>query len=84
MNLTCPQGAFLCKSEKSCISSLEVCDGVQDCLSNEDEDDRNCQNLISFHCQSGNKQIPQQMICDFKYDCPDLSDEIYCSKIFFK
>lgn len=77
LKILCPEFSFFCKKDKICISLMEICDGNKDCFSNEDEEI--CIEPLYFQCHSGNQTIPNQYFCDFKVDCTDLSDEIYCS-----
>lgn len=78
----CKHNSFFCKnSNKTCINLLYVCDGENDCLGGEDE--QNCSYLNDFRCSNG-KFIKIQFLCNFVNDCPDGIDELNCGiPIFF-
>lgn len=64
-----------------------MCDNSPDCLYSEDEStncDYNQRKL--FLCHSLNESISYKKVCDFFPDCPDGSDEMFCSNLtlFFK
>lgn len=77
----CPENSFVCKEDKICISSREVCDGITDCFSNEDE--KNCSSLTRFQCKSSKLTISAQHVCNLFPDCEDASDELFCSKYYY-
>lgn len=75
-NFTCLQNHFLCRKDLICINSVYVCDGIQDCPSNEDED---CIIHQSAHqCFNSTQTISYSLICDSYEDCEDGSDETNC------
>ena len=67
---------FRC-NDSSCIYRDNVCDGVADCPTREDEISCEC-NDMSFTCGSTGQCIPLSKVCDFVQDCPDGSDEVLC------
>lgn len=77
LKTACPTGTFLCSNNGNCISAIEVCDGVHDCLDGEDEKD--CTGIFLYHCSFKKQTIPYQKVCDYNYDCLDQTDEKFCS-----
>ncbi|XGW35505.1 hypothetical protein V3C99_019046 [Haemonchus contortus] len=75
------QLAFTCK-DKKCIPQMLVCDGIDDCLDGEDENDCSCTGLNKFECRSASgkpKCISKQKVCDGVWDCMDGKDETNCN-----
>ncbi|XP_078324342.1 low-density lipoprotein receptor-related protein 1-like isoform X2 [Crassostrea virginica] len=72
---------FLCHDGSKCISMVQTCNGIKDCVDGSDEDERVCQ---KEHCGSqfftcANYQcIPFGKHCDRTLDCLDGSDEKDC------
>ena len=61
---------FPCSTGK-CVEYHQLCDLVDDCGDQSDEE--NCDN--NFRCTSGKQFLPLSMVCDGKIDCNDMSDE---------
>lgn len=77
----CPPGQFQCKNG-NCTLPFNVCDNVNDCGDNSDEDKcdlRPCESW-QFRC-SNHKCIPKRWLCDGNDDCNDGSDEQGCGKL---
>ena len=76
----CPR-AFKCRLLSYCIPVRQVCDGVSDCPTGEDE--LNCDRLQCtglFQCKQSSTCLPPWDICDGTVHCKDfLDDEIYCA-----
>ena len=72
---TCPDNHIRCSNGK-CISDVYVCNGEQNCVNGEDENDCSCSDK-SFRC-SNNKCIDVSLFCDHMIDCEDGSDESNC------
>ena len=72
---SCPVNHFRCSNGK-CISDVYVCNGEQNCVNGEDENDCSCSDK-SFRC-SNNKCIDISLFCDHVIDCEDGSDESNC------
>ncbi|CAF3052787.1 unnamed protein product [Rotaria socialis] len=68
---------FNCPITKKSIPFYQRCDGSQDCLFNEDEN--NCEeftcNKTSFSCWSSKKCITHNDLCNKIADCPNGEDE---------
>jgi len=64
-----------------CLGTVRICDGVNDCLDGEDEENCAHDNLDCpgfLRCQSGTC-VHQMNICDGTPDCPSYADdEIFC------
>ncbi|XP_071950773.1 uncharacterized protein [Antedon mediterranea] len=67
--VNCGEGNFECSIGK-CIEAVKVCDLIDDCGTNEDED--GC-----VICPDG-LNVPASQVCDGRYDCSDRSDETNC------
>lgn len=68
---------YLCQDENVYISLYQVCDGIVDCASGEDE--RNCTSLPSrYICNVSDTLLTSFHVCDYNADCPDKSDEQFC------
>lgn len=57
---------------------MEICDGISDCPSNNDE--KNCLIYDKFRCQASNKNLSIQYVCNDIADCDDNTDELFCRK----
>ena len=79
VTLGCPR-AYKC-SLSYCIPLRQVCDGMSDCLTGEDE--ASCGQLQCtglFQCRQSARCLPPWDICDGTVHCKDfLDDEIYCA-----
>lgn len=72
---------FNCPLSKKCVPFYQRCDGYQDCLFNEDEND--CQTFIcpksnqtsTFRCSNDSKCLTQIDLCNNVTDCPQGEDE---------
>ena len=80
----CPVDYYQCQ-DKSCILSIYVCDGHQDCDS--DEQQTECNQTIQFptlNCPNSdfwlgnNHSIPAHSVCDGIIQCDDGEDELIC------
>ena len=73
----CTETQFYCAQDQRCLQETQVCNGVRNCASGEDE--ANCQcNEDQFRCQYGGGCVLSSQICDGIYDCADHSDEWNC------
>ncbi|KAK7101256.1 low-density lipoprotein receptor class A domain-containing protein 3-like [Littorina saxatilis] len=66
----------------TCVPSLWMCDGKQDCRDNADEEEcpANCTLPNTFECLPGKKCIPMKYRCDGKTHCDDACDEQGCDE----
>ncbi|XP_031635626.1 sortilin-related receptor-like isoform X1 [Contarinia nasturtii] len=74
MTKNCLRNQFMC--DKRCISKSLVCDGIEDCLSGEDE--ANCAlscGKDKFRCRSDGVCLDRIKYCDGVTHCVDGSDE---------
>ena len=74
----CPDNYFHC-SDRRCIPSEKLCDGVTDCKDNSDEQRCGCRD-DQFMCRANRTCILRQFRCDMEKDCPDASDEMGCGE----
>uniref|UniRef100_A0A6Q2Z9X6 EGF-like domain-containing protein n=1 Tax=Esox lucius TaxID=8010 RepID=A0A6Q2Z9X6_ESOLU len=76
-NHSCRIDQFKCLNNR-CIPKRWLCDGTNDCGSNEDESNNTCSAQAcqpnQFSCRNG-RCIPQAWRCDQDNDCGDMSDE---------
>lgn len=80
LSYKCPFMTFHCVKDNYCISFNQICNGLNDCFSGEDEDD--CPKQITYQCLLPKQRIPIKQFCNNRKDCIDNSDEENCSKIF--
>ncbi|ELK04590.1 Low-density lipoprotein receptor-related protein 1B [Pteropus alecto] len=77
-NHSCPDDQFKCKNNR-CIPKRWLCDGANDCGSNEDESNQTCAvrtcQVDQFSCGNG-RCIPRAWLCDREDDCGDQTDEM--------
>ncbi|EPY72578.1 hypothetical protein CB1_000913002 [Camelus ferus] len=77
-NHSCPDDQFKCKNNR-CIPKRWLCDGANDCGSNEDESSQTCAartcQVDQFSCGNG-RCIPRAWLCDREDDCGDQTDEV--------
>ncbi|KAL0160492.1 hypothetical protein M9458_044217, partial [Cirrhinus mrigala] len=76
---------FRCKNDRVCLRTEQICNGVNDCGDNSDEDD--CADVVKrprpcgkteFSC-ANLRCIPAELQCDLFDDCEDGgSDERDC------
>ena len=62
---------FVCDNKLKCLDYSKVCNLVDDC--GDDSDEEGCTN--HFKCNNSGDYIPKTNKCDGSYDCMDLSDE---------
>ncbi|PIK44859.1 putative low-density lipoprotein receptor-related protein 1B-like [Apostichopus japonicus] len=78
---TCSSAQFQC-NDGSCIPDYWLCDGINDCAGNEDENEDSCQTNTcdpdSYVCYDGTC-ISSYSVCDGYYDCYYGEDEYGCS-----
>lgn len=48
--VNCTTNEFSCQSNDQCISSLAVCDGIDDCADKSDEFSRRCSGMLMEIC----------------------------------
>lgn len=72
----CKPGMYQCKNSTTCISRVRICDGIHDCIGQDDESfcDTPC-GEHAFKCKSTGRCIPDSWVCDSDNDCSDGSDE---------
>ena len=82
----CSAASFRCISNIEamtgpyCIHYSLVCDGTEQCLRGDDEDELACSTTCStesFRCDNGDC-VPGHYRCDYVNDCDDRSDENDC------
>ncbi|CAF0998634.1 unnamed protein product [Adineta steineri] len=72
----CPEHFFNCQLSKKCIPFYQYCDGISNCIFNEDENNcQACNNTSSFHCSSSSKCITVADLCNNITDCLLGEDE---------
>ncbi|UJR15454.1 hypothetical protein I4U23_002397 [Adineta vaga] len=72
----CPEYFFNCPRSKKCIPFYQRCNGIVDCLFNEDETNcQNCNTTSSFHCSNSSKCITTNDLCNNITDCLHGEDE---------
>ena len=74
--VTCPAGHV--------THSFLACDSTNACFLDDDTETARCLAPLSplppsFHCSNVKMRVPYTVICDFRYDCWDRSDEDFCS-----
>ena len=79
LDVDCKRNSIRCNSSRNCINSNDICDGANDCLMNEDEE--NCPPFKIneyFRCKTSSRKIKYSLVCNFQKDCSDNSDENFC------
>ncbi|XP_038213650.1 low-density lipoprotein receptor-related protein 4 [Zerene cesonia] len=83
-NIPCSKEFFFCQTTCKCIALEKRCDGIQDCIDNEDEagcrkscDEQDNRTL----CHGTNVCIAFDWLCDGDNDCGDFSDETHCLEV---
>ncbi|ROT81972.1 hypothetical protein C7M84_024882 [Penaeus vannamei] len=82
----CRQDQFSCDDDTQCIESSQVCDGVQDCFDNADEDPAKCFVTPARPTCRSDDQGPRTCddgttyacFCDGVRECPRGEDEAEC------
>lgn len=74
----CPESKFQCKNNL-CVSTVDLCDGTDDCGDNSDEaaevcSNFNCNTLRRFQCNN-HRCVAKYQLCDGVDNCGDGSDE---------
>ena len=95
ITLMSPQNTTLIISHRTCrkghfTHDFLACDSFADCWAFDAADVSNDVSVISFHaacpasmtsfsCETERVRISYSMVCDSRVDCPDSSDELFCS-----
>ena len=74
----------LCPSNKKCVRSLKICNGIYDCEDFSDEMVCTCETVRGMMtcpgaATCGRECIPHTWVCDGHSDCPGALDETNCS-----
>jgi len=72
-----------CNDSSKCVSSSAFCDGVNDCLTNSDEDNESCRDCTglggrTYKCGNSTACINPGLVCDGEPNCPNRFDEMHC------
>lgn len=65
--------------DKNFINIVFVCDGIKNCIHGDDELNCNRSYFGQFSCND-NTTISSLLVCNFKKDCQDGSDEEFCGE----
>lgn len=80
--IDCRLHSFYCEKSQICINIIYVCDGINDCVTNDDEE--NCTfSYMSFDCFLPGKKIHYKYVCDGNPDCSNGYDELFCGIVLF-
>ncbi|CAG2195422.1 unnamed protein product [Mytilus edulis] len=75
----CPKNFVKCKDGLHCVDSTSLCDGIQNCYNNSDEDEDLCRatkcNEPDVKCKDGLQCVFTDFLCNGGNDCQDKSDE---------
>ena len=75
----CPASYFRCPSSGDCLPVYLLCNGVRDCMQNEDES--GCENYTCpgfYQCLRSDTCLDVTHVCDGFAQCPMEDDEAYC------
>lgn len=72
---------FHCEISNEYVSSIYICDGINDCLDKSDEKNCKIETLNYFNCDKTEK-IHISLLCNFIKDCKDGSDEKFCRSYY--
>ncbi|KAK7090931.1 hypothetical protein V1264_010666 [Littorina saxatilis] len=75
----CPETHFQCPGDGYCMPGYLRCNGVSDCLGEEDEADCNTYTCPGhYRCRGSISCLHPHYLCDGIYHCPQHDDELLC------